>query len=460
MEHPFSASHFQGQKACVIGLGHSGSAAARLLAEQGFDVLMTDSRALKEVSDLIKDVPAPAVWEASGPSEKALHCGFAVKSPGLSWASPIVKKIQEAGIPIFSEMEVALSFSKTDRIIAITGTNGKTTTTSLTGDIFRQGLPYGQNVHVCGNIGTPASACVLSANPKDVLVIESSSYQLEDSRFFHPKVSAILNIQPDHLDHHGSFANYIRAKARIFRDQNASDFCVFNALDLETVKLARKCPAQRLFFGDDPKSSHAWVEEGKIYARLSLNDSPYLFTPPRLPGRHNLENAMAAILIGLASGISEGSIQKALAQFKGVEHRLEEAGTYRQIRCVNDSKATNVDSTLVALKAFSGFNKKLILILGGLDKGSPYAPLKPLISQTVKTVLTIGSAASKIEKELDGIVPISPCENLDKAVERAFEIGEAGDILLLSPACASFDQFKNFEDRGEKFKKILKRYQN
>ncbi len=460
MVHRFSASHFQGQKACVIGLGHSGSSVAKLLIKQGIDVLMTDSRNSREIADLIKGVPTSASWEADGPSQEALRCGFAVKSPGLSWSSPFIKKIQDAKIPIFSEMEVALSFSKTENIIAITGTNGKTTTTALTGDIFRQGLPYGQNVYVCGNIGTPASDSAPNANPKDFLVIESSSYQLEDSSFFHPKVSAILNIQPDHLDHHGSFENYIQAKARIFRDQNPLDFCIFNALDLETVRLARECPAQKLFFGDDPKSSHAWVKEGKIYARLSLKDAPISFTPPRLPGRHNQENAMAAILIGLASGISTDSIQKALTEFKGVEHRLEEAGTYHQIRCVNDSKATNVDSTLVALKAFTESQKRLILILGGIDKGSPYAPLKPFLSHSVKALLTIGSAAQKIESELDGIVPISHCENLDKAVERAFEIGEAGDILLLSPACASFDQFKNFEERGEKFKKILKRYQN
>ncbi len=456
----FSPSDFKEKKACIIGLGSSGIAAARLLLKQGFEVLMTDSRQEKDISSLIKEFPQGASWEANGPGQEALSSGFAVKSPGLSWSAPLIKKIKNAGIPIFSEMEVALSFSRTDHIVAITGTNGKTTATTLTGDIFNQGLAFGQNVHVCGNIGTPVSACVLDANPNDVLVIESSSYQLEDSSFFHPKVSVLLNIQPDHLDHHGSFENYIRAKARIFRDQNASDFCIFNSLNLETVKLARECPAQRLFFGDDPKSSHAWVDGGKIHARLSLKDSPFSFTPPNLPGRHNLENAMAAILLALASGISTRSIQKALTQFKGVEHRLEEAGTYRQIRCVNDSKATNVDSTLVALKAFSDIKKRLILILGGLDKGSPYAPLKPFLSQSVKAVLTIGSAAQKIENELDGIVPISHCENLDKAVERAFEIGEPEDILLLSPSCASFDQFKNFEERGKKFKKILERYKS
>ncbi len=456
----FLPSDFKEKKACVIGLGNSGSSAARLLQKQGFQLLMSDSRPFKEIQALAQEIPQGIPWEADGPSPEALSCGFAVKSPGLSWNSPVIQKIKNAGIPIFSEMEVALSFSKTKQIIAITGTNGKTTTTALTGEIFRQGLSFGQNVYVCGNIGNPVSNCILEANPQDFLVIESSSYQLEDSNFFHPQIAAILNIQPDHIDHHGSFENYIRAKARIFREQGPLDFCIFNSSDFETIKLARECPAQKLFFGGDPKSSHAWTNAGKIYARLNLRDDPVSFTPPALPGRHNQENAMAAILIALASKIPASSIQKALAQFKGVEHRLEEAGTYRKIRCVNDSKATNVDSTLVALKAFSEAHKKIILILGGLDKGSPYTPLKPLISQLAKAVLTIGTAAEKIESELDGVVPLSHCENLDKAVQRAFEIGEAGDILLLSPACASFDQFKNFEERGKRFKKILENYQS
>ncbi len=454
----FVPADFKEKKACVIGIGNSGSAAARLLQKKGFEVFISDSRPINEIQALLKEIPKEIPWEASGPGREALSCGFAVKSPGLSWTAPIIQKIKNAGIPIFSETEVALSFSKTKHIISITGTNGKTTTTALTGEIFRQGLPFGQNVYVCGNIGKTVSSCILEANPQDSLVIESSSYQLEDSSFFHPRIAAILNIQPDHLDHHGSFENYIRAKARIFREQDPSDFCIFNSDDLETVKLARECHAQKLFFGKDPKSSHAWTEAGKIYARLNLKDAPVSLTPPALPGRHNQENAMAAVLIALASKIPASSIQKALTQFKGVEHRLEEAGSYRKIRCVNDSKATNVDSTLVALKAFSEVNKKIILILGGLDKGSPYAPLKPLISQSAKAVLTIGKAAEKIESELAGVAPISHCENLDKAVQRAFEIGEAGDILLLSPACASFDQFKNFEERGKKFKKILENY--
>lgn len=454
----FSPSDFKRRPACVIGAGKSGRAAARLLSDQGFSVLMTDSRPIDEIRASLGVLPTDVRWEAEGPSEEVARCGFAVKSPGLSSSASILKKINAWGIPLFSELEVALAFSKTRRIAAITGTNGKTTTTALLGEIFRRGLPSGQNVLVCGNIGTPVSEIVQEAHSQDVLAIEASSYQLEDSSFFHPRVAAILNLKPDHLDHHGSFENYAKAKARIFRDQTEKDYCVFNASCPETVKLARDCPSQKLFFGGSEDSSHAWVGSGKIYARLKRTQTPIAFDPPKLPGYHNLENAMAAVLIALSFDLKSSEVQEGLSHFKGVEHRLEEAGTLQGLRCVNDSKATNVEATLVALEAFSGFNGRVLLILGGQDKGSPYAPLKPLISKLAKTVLTIGSAAQKIEEELEGVAPVSHCLTLEKAVQMAFHIGKSGDILLLSPACASFDQFQDFEDRGRQFKKNLKLY--
>lgn len=419
---------------------------------------MTDSRPLQEIKNSLESLPDGIQWESDGPSQEVSRCDFAIKSPGLSHSSAILKQIHQLNIPIFSEIEVALAFSKTQQIVAITGTNGKTTTTALTGEIFRNGLPYGQNVYVCGNIGLPAAECAPQTNSQDVLLIESSSYQLEDSSFFHPQIAAILNLKPDHIDHHGSFEKYAEAKARIFRDQTETDFCIFNASDPETVKLARACPARKLFFNGQASSSHAWTQSGKIYARLKLTDSPLVFLPPSLPGHHNLENAMAGILISLCYGLLPRAIQEGLSHFKGIEHRLEEVGVFKDLRCINDSKATNVDSTVIALEAFSQFEGKIILILGGLDKGSPYAPLKPLIAKLVKSVLTIGSAAQKIENELEGVQPLSHCETLENAVQKAFEIGEEGDILLLSPACASFDQFNNFEDRGKFFKKILQHY--
>jgi UDP-N-acetylmuramoylalanine--D-glutamate ligase len=305
-----------------------------------------------------------------------------------------------------------------------------------------------------GKIGITISTVAPASKLKDVLVIECSSYQLEDSTHLEPRASAILNITADHLDHHGSMASYLAAKAKIFREQGPGDACVFNADDPTVYKLSRECPADRLYFGTKGLNVHAWEEDGKLHFRLPRAKKEFALTPPKLPGRHNLENAMAAGLLALARGIKPAVIQKAFKAFKGIEHRLEPCGVARGISCVNDSKATNVDSTVVALKAHLPGPKRILLILGGLHKGSPYAPLKPWIERTVKGILTIGSAARRIEEDLSGLVPIFPCGTLETAVETGLSIGEKGDLLLLSPACASFDQFKNFEERGARFKAL------
>lgn len=450
----FDPKSFKKKKACVIGLGKSGLACAKLLAKKGFKVFGTDTRPKKELKAALGRLPKSIIWEGGGHSDKMLSCAFAVKSPGLAPHLPVFAKLREAGIPVFSELEVALAFSKATEIIAVTGTNGKTTTTALTAEIFSQARRPGRRVHVCGNIGRPISEAAPAAGKKDVLVIEASSYQLEDSRCFRPSAAVILNITADHLDHHGGMARYIDAKARVFRDQTASDFCVFNAADPLTLKLSRRCRSRRFYFG--PKGPvQAWVEKGKIRVKgPGLPEAA--FTPPDLPGEHNLENAMAAALLALGRGLKPAAVQKGFKAFKGVEHRLEEAGSFRGLRCVNDSKATNVDSTLVALKALSEADKSILLILGGLHKGSPYTALRPYIERRVKGILTIGSAARKIDEDLAGAAPIFPCGDLKTAVQTAFQIGSKGDLLLLSPACASFDQFQDFEERGRRFKSLLR----
>ena len=368
--------------------------------------------------------------------------------------APILESLRAAGIPVFSELEVALAFAKPAELVAVTGTNGKTTTTMLTGALFAAGT---KRVHVAGNLGVPLSLLAPKVRRGDVIVLEVSSYQLEDSRHFHPTASAVLNVTADHLDHHGSMAKYMAAKARVFSAQSGKDVCVFNANDPLTAQLARSCPGRRLFFGHEASASvHAWVEAGKIRAKLPGQDA-VAFEPPRLPGMHNLENAMAAILLALARGIKPGAIQKALRAFKGVEHRIEDCGAVRGIRCVNDSKATNVESTIVALRALGQAGApRILLILGGLHKGFPYKPLIPFLGTAVKGILTIGSAARKGEEDLTGHVPILPCETLAQAVKTGLEVGEKSDILLLSPACASFDQFKDFEDRGRRFKDLVR----
>ena len=250
-------------------------------------------------------------------------------------------------------------------------------------------------------------------------------------------------------------AAYLEAKAKIFREQGPGDACIFNADDPTVYRLSRECPSQQLYFGTKGIHVHAWEEGGKLHFKLPGSKKESALVPPKLPGRHNLENAMAAGLLALARGLKPAAIQKAFRAFKGVEHRLEPCGTVRGIACVNDSKATNVDSALVALKAHAPGGKRLLLILGGLHKGFPYTPLKPWIEKSVKGILTIGSASRRIEEDLSGLVPIFPCASLETAVETGLKIGEKGDTLLLSPACASFDQFQDFEDRGRRFKDLV-----
>lgn len=450
----FDPREFKGKKACVLGLGKSGLACARLLLRKGFTVFGSDSRPREELKKSLGRLPPRLSWEGGGHTDRILSCAFAVKSPGMAPALPVFAKLKERAIPVFSELEVALAYCKAKEIVAVTGTNGKTTTTALTGEIFRAGLPRGRKVYVAGNIGLPISEIAPAAGPRDALILEVSSYQLADSRRFKPRLAALLNITADHIDHHGSMARYIEAKARLFADQDQEDLCVFNASDPLVFKLSRGCRAQRLYFGLKGPVQ-AWIEKGKI--RVKLPGSRELaLAPPALPGEHNLENAMAAVLLGLGAGLKPAALRKGLKAFRGVEHRLEEAGTFRGIRCVNDSKATNVDSTLVALKALSGPDKRVLLILGGLHKASPYTPLQGLVQKRVKGILTIGSAARKIEEDLGGIVPIFPCGTLRTAVETGFKIGSKGDLLLLSPACASFDQFRDFEDRGRQFKSLVR----
>ena len=437
-------------------MGRSGQSVARLLARKGFKVLGSDSRPRGELKKALKGLPSQVKWEGGGHSSRLFACSFVVKSPGLKPDLPILKKLADKNIPVYSELEVALAFSKAKCVVAITGTNGKSTTTALTWGIFKAGLPRGRKAILGGNIGVPISASAPSAKAADVFIIECSSYQLEDSQHFEPRASALLNITADHLDHHGSMEAYLAAKAKVFREQGPGDACVFNADDPIAYKMSRDCPCDRLYFGAKAKHVHAWEEAGGLRFRLPRWKNEVKLVPPALPGRHNLDNAMAAGLLAFARGLKPAAVQRAFKSFRGVEHRLEECGLVRGVRCVNDSKATNVDSTLVALKAFEPAGKKLLLILGGLHKGSPYAPLKPAIEKTVKGILTIGSAARRIEEDLAGLTPIFPCGDLATAVDAAFRVAAAGDILLLSPACASFDQFLDFEDRGRRFKELVK----
>ncbi|MBI5243834.1 MAG: UDP-N-acetylmuramoyl-L-alanine--D-glutamate ligase [Elusimicrobia bacterium] len=450
----FDPEVFRKRRACVLGLGRSGFHAAALLSRKGFKVLVSDSRSRKELP-FARRLPKGIVLEAGGHGDKALTCGFALKSPGILPQAPILGRIREAGIPIFSELEVSLAFCRSSEIIAVTGTNGKTTTTFMASAILKAA---GRRVHTLGNVGTPLSAEAAKVGKGDVLVLEASSYQLEDSRCFKPAAAAVLNVTSDHLDHHGSMAAYLAAKARVFRDMSPSACCVFNAADPLAFGLSRDCAAKKLFFSLRPSTlASAWFERGSLRFSPPFLKKGFSVAPPKLVGEHNLENAMAAGLLALACGAPPKALARAFKAFRGVEHRIEECGKFHGLRCVNDSKATNVDSTLVALKSLEDQAGKILLILGGLAKPGGFAPLRAHVQRCAKAVLTIGSAAAKIEEDLAGAAPVFPCESLAQAVSVAFRIGQAGETLLLSPACASMDQFRDFEHRGQAFKELLRK---
>jgi len=454
----FVPEHFKGKKALVIGAGKSGIACANLLAQKGFEVLLSDNKPLNQLKERLKDLCKKVKVEAGGHTDEVMTCGFAIKSPGLSRSNPLIVKLEKHGLPVFSEIETALAFSKTPELLAVTGTNGKTTTTVLLGKIMERALKARRaKARVCGNVGIPAASVTGKAAAGDAIIMEVSSYQLEDSSYLRPLTACVLNITPDHLDHHKTMAAYIKAKTRIFRFQKSGDACVFNADDEYCRRITARCPSRKFFFSSSRKGGdlNAWVEDGRLVFRFE--GKKHVLTAPSLPGLHNLENAMCAGLMALARGVAPADIQKTFSAFKGVEHRIEPAGKARGLAFINDSKATNVDSTLVALKALGTGRKNIWLILGGLDKGNPYTPLATYIRKSVKAVITIGAAAVKIEKELEGAAPIISSGTMVKAIKAAVARGEKGDIVLFSPACASFDQFKDFEDRGRKFKELVKK---
>jgi UDP-N-acetylmuramoylalanine--D-glutamate ligase len=427
----------------VIGGGKSGIAAARLLARLGSKVLLSEKESV--ASTTLDGVET----EVGGHSDRLLECGLIIRSPGVPGHLPILDKIRRRRVPIWSELELASRLVAPKRLVAITGTNGKTTTTTLVGELFK-GARY--ETIVAGNIGTPLSDLVGDVSRRSSVVLEVSSYQLEDIDAFHPTISAILNVTPDHLEHHGTMQAYAAAKARIFENQRTRDICVLNADDVSCRRLAKKSRARVFWFSrNKPLKSGVYFEDGQVVVRWGrLRESWPLRW--QLPGPHNIENGLAAIAIALAAGIPVRTIRQVFEAFKGVEHRLEIVRELDGVRYVNDSKGTNVDSTRVALESFK---EPLIVIMGGQGKGSPYDPLLPLVKERVRRLLLIGEDTPKIRAAFDGTVPCEDLGTLDRAVARARAVAEPGSVVLLSPACASFDQYKNYEERGRHFKTLV-----
>lgn len=371
-----------------------------------------------------------------------------VVSPGVP--EPVWAPLADKGIPVWGEMELgfrvlSLAGRWPKRSLAVTGTNGKTTTTAFLGAIFKTA---GARTVVAGNIGTPLCAVVDKIHPSTALVLEISSYQLESCFAFRSAAGAILNVTPDHLGRHGTMDRYAQAKFRLFQNADASNIAVLNADDPWCRRGGRGLAASTAWFG---RRGDLRVQGRRLVSRQPNLKGAWPL-PRFLAGRHNMENVLAAVGCARFLGIPPSAVARALRNFRGVEHRLEEARRWRGIRFVNDSKATNVDSTLVALKAMPG---PLRVILGGEHKGSPYTPLKPWLKKKAKEILLIGEAAPLIGKDLRGAAPMSDCGTLARAVARAAQTAVPGDTVLLSPACASFDQFNDFEHRGRVFKDLV-----
>jgi len=373
-----------------------------------------------------------------------------VVSPGVPVDAPPLVHARSLGESVIGEIELAAQFLP-GPVIAITGSNGKTTTTTLTGEIMAAGaFP----VLVGGNIGTPAISLAEHAKPDTVIVLEVSSFQLETIQTFRPKVAIVLNVTPDHLDRHRTFEIYVDAKARIFENQQATDFAVLNADDPTCVAMAKRTKAQVFWFSRQKEVERgAWVRDGNILFRDGRGQREILqVSEIPLKGAHNLENVLAAVCAGALMGCVPEKIRQAVHDFKAVEHRLEFVVTIGGVDYYNDSKATNVDATIKALESFPA---NIHLILGGKDKGSDYTVLNDLIRQRVKRIYTIGAAAAKIESQVRG-AEVVHAETLENAIRKAHAVAKSGDVVLLAPACASFDQFKSYEHRGKMFKEIVR----
>jgi len=440
-----------GKRALVVGLGKSGVASALFMKTHGARVTVSDTKSGDELRNEIPVLLDHGITVETGGHGDRTFRGqdLIVVSPGVPVDAPPLVQARSLGETVIGEIELAAQFLP-GPIVAITGSNGKTTTTTLTGEIMMAaGLP----TLVGGNIGTPAISLAERAKPETVVVLEISSFQLETIETFRPKIAVVLNVTPDHLDRHRTFEIYTDAKARIFENQQASDFAVLNADDPTCVAMGARTRAQVFWFSRQKEVQQgAWVRDGNIVFRDSQGQREILqVSEIPLKGAHNLENVLAAVCTGVLMGCAPEKVRQAVHDFKAVEHRLEFVANVAGVDYYNDSKATNVDATIKALESFPA---NIHLILGGKDKGSNYTVLNDLIRQRVKRIYTIGAAAAKIESQVKG-AEIVHAETLENAIRKAHATAQPGDVVLLAPACASFDQFKNYEHRGKVFKDIV-----
>jgi UDP-N-acetylmuramoylalanine--D-glutamate ligase len=442
-----------GRRVTVVGLARSGLAAARLLHDVGAHVTGLDTRplaALGREAAALRDAGVAIL--SGGPAAAAFaDAALVVVSPGVPLDSPQLTPARAAGVPIIGELELGWRAMEAETI-AITGTNGKTTTTALTGALLAE---QPRPVLVAGNIGTPLAAHALTFARDGLLVAEVSSFQLETIELFQPRVAVVLNVTPDHLDRHGSFDAYLEAKARIFANQLPTECAILNADDPATAALASRTRARVLWFSRRRPLDHGvFVRDGWVAAKLNGHvEAICPLAEMQLRGQHNVENVLAATGCALWLGVGAEAIRRAIGRFRAVEHRIEFVRDLRGVQFYNDSKGTNVASTI---KALESFDERVVLIAGGKGKGQDFAPLATTARGRVAHAVVIGEDGPKIAAALSAVgIPVSAAATMQAAIETGRAHAGRGGVVLLSPACASFDMFDNYEHRGDVFKKLV-----
>lgn len=447
--------NFADKKISVIGMSKTGKSASKVLQQLGAEVFIMDKKNKGEIEDFSFFENLGVNIVVGGHNEKILmESSLIVVSPGVSFDLPEIKKAKSLNIPVISEIELAYQLNPNIYLIGITGTNGKTTTTTLIYEILKNS---NKKVRIAGNIGVPLIEEVTSNEKDRIIVAEISSFQLEGIKNFRPKISVFLNITPDHLERHKTFEEYFDIKKRIFENQNNDDYAILNYDDEIVRGLRKEIKAKVIFFSKKEIEEGIFIKNNKILISIS-GEKYYICSPQeiKIKGAHNLENTLASVAASFIAGADLSSINKILREFSGVEHRQEEVTKIKGVIFINDSKGTNPDSTIKALQSYSS---PIILIAGGKDKNLDFKNLAEEIKKKVKFLIVLGKTAEKIRNAVEGtgFNKIKKVRDLKEAVNFSLNISEKGDIVLLSPACSSFDMFKNFEERGKIFKEEVYR---
>jgi UDP-N-acetylmuramoylalanine--D-glutamate ligase len=448
---------YEGSTVLVMGAARSGIAAARFLLRHGARVILTDAKKREELEQAVTSLldtthyTGELILELGGHRDESFRsCDLIIVSPGIPLSHPVFELSRKSGIPILAEVELAYHHLQ-GRIIGITGSNGKTTTTTLVAELLKGA---GLKGYAAGNIGTPLISLADHTSPEDIYAVELSSFQLEGIRKFRPFIASILNLTPDHMDRYAGFDDYVEAKRRIFMNQQKTDFAVLNADDPRTSAMALKGPAIPVMFSRFRTVRHGtFVRSGRVIFRDSHGERDlFPVDAITLKGAHNLENVLAAASMAVLAGAAPDSLEESIRTFRGVEHRIEFVSELNRVQYFNDSKATNVDATIKSLESFPG---NILLIAGGRDKEGDFTALRSLVRDRVKHLILIGEAAEKIKKALSGLADTIQAQSMQEAVAICSRMAEPGDVVLLAPACASFDMFRDYEHRGRVFKQAV-----